>query len=697
MNLNKQLDKLIFKKQHKRLLDESLLDVRQKNASNLSDEEFKKLMSFDPIISQIPSLDDATMANTNESFSRWLLKMFKNGSLQNAEPEQVRKLLQDFEIAKRRRNLLPNNDINSYKNLDDLQNALNNISQNLTINQKNKDARRSQAEIKKELTPGMYLNGGAELLYINDNWEVWTPHTYEGSKALRHGACWCTGGDTPNFYNSYTKDGKLYIIINKNNKDKKYQLFVPFDGDTSIRSREFRDKNNESVLFREFIHNNDLVDFFLTQDDVTATYEDLDNPDIDDEWNEDREYEIMNEYNLSYDDWGRLCIAVDYSDLVNRTYWTDWRDYKEMASTGYNDGGYSDIDGFKKEVMKSEYFFDDGTWKDTDLFTLYKYYLKDSNKDEKDIPFNEFLYVLFDGAANGMEMGDHDSNLYEWFTNKGGSWEKRVCDTVTSTYLATDPIDNFIYESLQRVGWNPPRNYNSYRDRSYENYLENFKNYFIIELDDYHSVEDFWLNAVDRGNISPSEFLSDYQVQINEDKDDINPDDANFSEYFSEFAEEDATNICKIFVENLNDVLNINDENEEENNDSEDSIKSTESDNYIVFHDSGSLFYISKKDMNRMIQHYKENNDFNSWGFPSEIIREQIAKYPTDYIKKLLLKYGNLNEYGKEQIEKMNDYERFNLEYLTDQFYTFIDNTLKNYVIKECDEPISESLFEPDW
>ena len=168
MHFNKQLDKLIFRKQHKRLLDESLLDVRQKNANNLSDEEFKQIMSYDPIISQIDNLDDVTMASTNESFSRWLLKMFKNGSLQNAEPEQVRKLLSDFERAKKRRNLLPNNDINSYKKIDDLQNALSNIDNNLTTNQKNKDARKAQNVIKKELTPGIYLNGGAELLYTND-------------------------------------------------------------------------------------------------------------------------------------------------------------------------------------------------------------------------------------------------------------------------------------------------------------------------------------------------------------------------------------------------------------------------------------------------------------------------------------------------------------------------------------------------
>ena len=309
MNFNHKLNKLIFKK-HIRRLDESLLDVRQKNAKNLSDEEFKQLMNYDPIISQIPSLDDSTMASTNESYSRWLLKMFKNGSLQNAEPEVVRKLLQDFEIAKKRRNLLPNNDINFYKSLNDLQSALNNISQNLTINQKNKDARKAQSVIKKELKPGMYLNGGAELLYLNDNWEVWTPHTYEGSKALRHGAVWCTGGDTPSFYNSYTEEGQLFIIINRHDKNEKYQLFVPFEDYDNRHEREFRDKTNDSLSFREFVHNNDLVDFFMTQDNVTNSYENLDDPNIDDEWNEEKEDEIMNTYNLKYDDYGQICMYV---------------------------------------------------------------------------------------------------------------------------------------------------------------------------------------------------------------------------------------------------------------------------------------------------------------------------------------------------------------------------------------------------
>ena len=46
------------------LLNESLLDVRQKNASNLSDEEFKYLISFDPVLNNIQNLSNEVMASS---------------------------------------------------------------------------------------------------------------------------------------------------------------------------------------------------------------------------------------------------------------------------------------------------------------------------------------------------------------------------------------------------------------------------------------------------------------------------------------------------------------------------------------------------------------------------------------------------------------------------------------------------------
>lgn len=580
MHFNKQLDKLIFRKQHKRLLDESLLDVRQKNANNLSDEEFKQIMSYDPIISQINNLDDVTMASTNESFSRWLLKMFKNGSLQNAEPEQVRKLLSDFERAKKRRNLLPNNDINSYKKIDDLQNALSNIDNNLTTNQKNKDARKAQNVIKKELTPGMYLNGGAELLYTNDNWEVWTPHTYEGSKALRHGAVWCTGGDTPDFYNSYTEDGQLYIIINKNDKNEKYQLFVPFANQYSDHQREFRDKNNESLKFREFVHNNDLVDFFITQDNVTNSYEDLDNPNVDDEWNDEREDEIAYQYDLGYDDYtGEVCMFISYSDLVRSTYYTSDDDYQDYASHGYLENGIQgDYDRYISDVIGEDGFINKVDWESTDLMELYKFFKKDSGLTE--YTFEDFINTLFEGASHYNSNHQMKGEIIDWFNNREYGWEQKVRDSISQSYL-DEPYVSFIYKSLQKNGWNPPTpNYNSYsynRDNRYENYLESFSYNFKYVFDDCHTIQQFWEEYTDRGNKDLRDVIDDLSIGIYERDGDIDTSDCDWSDYSSEYASDDAKSIVNIFMSNQewNDFISSDYDDEENNseNDDEDSIE----------------------------------------------------------------------------------------------------------------------------
>lgn len=85
------------------------------------------------------------MASTPENYIRWLLKMNKAGELKNISPEKMQQYLKAFTQAKNRKNLLPNNDINSYKSIEDLKNALEDAKNNLTANQKIK----MQKETKK--------------------------------------------------------------------------------------------------------------------------------------------------------------------------------------------------------------------------------------------------------------------------------------------------------------------------------------------------------------------------------------------------------------------------------------------------------------------------------------------------------------------------------------------------------------------
>ena len=83
------------------LLNESLLDVRQKNASNLSDEEFKYLISFDPVLNNIQNLSNEVMASTPENYIRWLLKMNKLGELKNISPEKMQQYLKSIYSSKK--------------------------------------------------------------------------------------------------------------------------------------------------------------------------------------------------------------------------------------------------------------------------------------------------------------------------------------------------------------------------------------------------------------------------------------------------------------------------------------------------------------------------------------------------------------------------------------------------------------------
>lgn len=695
MNLNEQLNKLIFKK-HLRRLDESLLDVRQKNAKNLSDEQFKQLMNYDPIISQIQNLDDTTMASTNESYSRWLLKMFKNGSLQNAEPEVVRKLLQDFEVAKKRRNLLPNNDINFYKNIDDLQNALSNIDSNLTTNQKNKDAKKAQNVIKKELTPGIYLNGGAELLFIDDDWEVWTPHTYEGSKALRHGACWCTGGDYPNYYESYTKEGQLFVFFDRKNPKEKYQLFVPED-DYSSKPKEFRDKNNDSLSFREFANqDSELVNFLMTIDIINDNYEDLNDPNIDDEWNDEKEEEIMIEYNLGYEEWsGEIATFVDYDELVNRTYYTSYYDYKDMASHGYlEDGIQGEYQRYMSDVISEVDFTDDVDWEETDLFDLYNFFKKDSGLTE--YSFKNFLRTLFLGCAEYTESNDYNEEIAQWFEDRNHSWRSLVFNCFTS-YALQKPYEDFIYNKLRELGWDTNSSYHNGRSQSY---LDQFKNAFMYIFDDCHSFEQFWDEYTDRGEYSLSDIIEKYDIEINEEQGDIDPADCDWSEYSSECSQYDSKEIVNVFMSNqewnnfISSTENSNENNDTENTKLYNGVKCSINNNYYVFHDEGALFYVPKKEIEENIDYYNRWGQLRLGGLPFEIIREQISKYPESYIREILLKYGGLDDKQKEFYEK-NTIRTDDVDY---HLTKFIENTIEDYVKKHSDKKeVEESLFEPDW
>lgn len=544
------------------LLIESLLDVRNKNASNLSDEEFLNLIKHDPKLTDIEVINDETLSSKPESYSRWLLKMSKKGELKQVSHSHMQQLLKSFEQAKNRRNLLPNNDINSYKSVSDLESAVETAKGSMTANQKNKDAKRNQKQLVGEKKPGMYMNGAVELLFNGSEWEVWTPHTYEGSKALRRGAVWCTGGDTDHHYKNYTENGKLFVIINKEHNDEKYQLFVP-ENSGSLQ-REFRDKHNDQpITFRAFVHENkELLDFFMTQEIVTDNYEDLDDPNVSDEWTEDKEYEVMNEYGLGYDDYsGEICMYIGYYGLLKHRYYTSPDMYRDFASNGYLDEYSED---YADDVIVSKNFVNYIDWHDTQLKVLHTAY---QAKTKKTIDFNTFLCTLF--GTEGGKLGDDD--VRNWLIDMGGrSYEYDVRQKI-SKYALQSNVEDFIYNELRRLGVN-------FNDRSFQ--MRDYRDSFPYTFDNYHSVQQFYEDIADNGEKTDDDIIEEYGIYINERKGEINPETESFDRYEGDDChQDDAKEIFDIFltISDYNKYVDyeegqVDDESDDESSDNEEEI-----------------------------------------------------------------------------------------------------------------------------
>ena len=480
---NKNLEELLF---------ESLYDVRVKNAHDIDDKLWAELVSFDPTLNIQNPNDDDELRKSPEGYMKWLLKLNRSMSI---NPSKIKNLLKQFNSLKNKKGLLPSNDINRYHSTEDLEKAVKEALPKLTANQKNKQAKRDAKTISAEKKPGLYMDGAVELLFNGKDWEVWTPHTYEGSKALRRGAVWCTGGDNSSFYKSYTEDGELYVIINKANPEEKYQLFVPAVGMDARHNREFRDEGNGEVQFRKFVHKNkELLDFFMTLDDVTESYKKLDDPSIDDEWTEEKEAEIFERYNLKYlEDTYEIGIGYSIYKMTSNCKYIDTDDLETFLENGYGEGlnGY-DIKKYYEDAITSNDFVDYIDWQNTRLQDLYDDFVQETENTDTD--FKTFLYTLFNTSSK-----EHSKSAHKWLVEKRNEYyADDVYDSITK-YPFDDCIWDRVWQKLKMFGWNP--------EESKNNTVSS--RFFFIRLEDCHSVQQFYEDYANNGNKSYEDVLDD--------------------------------------------------------------------------------------------------------------------------------------------------------------------------------------------
>ncbi len=108
--------------------------------------------------------------------------------------------------------------------------------------------KKSKKEENKEDELAFYKNGEAKLYLNNEKWKVVIPKTAEAAIYFGRNTRWCTSAANDNMFEVYTKDGDLYIILEKKT-NKRWQFH--------FESEQFMDEKDEEIsaeLVKELVN-----------------------------------------------------------------------------------------------------------------------------------------------------------------------------------------------------------------------------------------------------------------------------------------------------------------------------------------------------------------------------------------------------------------------------------------------------------
>lgn len=199
---------------------------------------------FDMIIEQDPTFKKSQ--NKLGTYGKWLLKLYKQNQLNNTG--HIKDVLTRFEENK---NQLKEKDIMRFKTLEDVDSYLED-----TNSYKNTTSRQNLRMVQKAVH-NADLDKDAKKVFEDSEWVIYVPETYEASCKLGRGTKWCTATtESEYYYNYYSGQGNLYIIINKKNPEEKYQCH--------LESGQFMNKEDKQIKTAKFLRENpSLRGFFF--------------------------------------------------------------------------------------------------------------------------------------------------------------------------------------------------------------------------------------------------------------------------------------------------------------------------------------------------------------------------------------------------------------------------------------------------
>ena len=359
-------------------------------------------------------------------------------------------------------------DINSY-NID----TLGYLTQALSmISSKREKEREAKKEAEKVFEDGDVI--GIRAITHNAS-------CYYGS-----GTRWCTAGQQPDYFNKYTKDGKLYYFIDKSNRRQKVALYIK-DGDPTVYDAA---DNGHDVDFLYHVYpevENFVIEKLLGGGKVKAGFERIKDGTIS-SWNADRVDPLITSYNRDNEDNVTLNLDFngrdnDYFDLFEWNEGDGDRMYLDISLSSYGTGEIFDS-YYAEEEWKEGYmysYFDDEQMKRLQTYMkiinpkLYECTLglKEYGNDDCKIKVSEFLSKTFENAVDNIiseytyDMnGDTEQGIKEYlernysnmFAEYGlpmtGTFYKKTVklDDLIKTYQKYNPKFNIgIYGLLRRI------------------------------------------------------------------------------------------------------------------------------------------------------------------------------------------------------------------------------------------------------
>lgn len=211
-------------------LFEDIEDAKQ-YYPNIDDDTYYTLIELDPTFKK----GSTKFGN----YGKWILNLYKQGKLKDEDFYKVTDYLKEFDTKKKN---FQNKDIGQFKSLPDLAKALDGVE----------DVERSDRQIRRDKTRSKEY----DIVFKDDKWTIYVPKTYGASRMLGDGTQWCTASSNERYYNEYSKQGNLYILISNSDPDEKYQFH--------FESEQFMDKYDEDILYdvRELINDDKVFDFF---------------------------------------------------------------------------------------------------------------------------------------------------------------------------------------------------------------------------------------------------------------------------------------------------------------------------------------------------------------------------------------------------------------------------------------------------